>query len=115
MSTKYALQKTSGIVALGSLAALLVKYPVRRLGLNKTNAALMKAHEAASGAFFLAAGAHMLTGLHGTRKSVATGLAAYLTSVALIADCHMTHDGHKYDRHRDYSLALGIAAAAHIV
>lgn len=106
--------KITGAAACGGLAALLVKYPVRKLGLSKTSAQLMKAHEAASGVFFLAASAHMLMGLRGSRKAVVTGMAAYLTSVALIADCHMTHDKRKMDRHRLYSLLLAAFTAAHI-
>ncbi len=106
--------KITGAAACGGLAALLVKYPVRRLGLSRADAGLMKAHEAASGIFFAAASAHMLMGLRGPRRAVVTGTAAYLTAAALIADCHMTHDGNKMDRHRLYSLLLAVFTAAHI-
>ena len=45
----------AGIAALISLLALLVKYPLRRLGLHTLNAFFMELHEAASGLFFAAA------------------------------------------------------------
>lgn len=61
MSVKNAVHKTSGYAAAAALSALLVKYPLRKLGMHKANAALMQAHEAASGAYFLAALLHMAT------------------------------------------------------
>lgn len=84
MSVKNAVHKTSGYAAAAALSALLVKYPLRKLGMHKANAALMQAHEAASGAYFLAALLHM---------------AKDQTS--------------KMQRHRIYSAALAAAAALH--
>lgn len=107
-----------GIAALISLLALLVKYPLRRLGLHKLNAFFMKLHEAASGLFFAAAIAHMISGLREARKNplaALTGLTAFAVSTVLIAACHMTKDAQKKMRwHRIYSLILTITAAGHV-
>ena len=83
----------AGIAALISLLALLVKYPLRKLGMHKLNAFFMKLHEAASGLFFVAAVAHMISGLREARKNpiaALTGLAAFVISTVLIVACHMT-------------------------
>ena len=112
MSVKNAVHKTSGYAAAAALSALLVKYPLRKLGMHKANAALMQAHEAASGAYFLAALLHMATSPSGCKA--ASGAAAFAVSVVLIADCHMAKDQtSKMQRHRIYSAALAAAAALH--
>ena len=109
MSVKNAVHKTSGYAAAAALSALLVKYPLRKLGMHKANAALMQAHEAASGAYFLAALLHMATS-----PKTSGCKAAFAVSVVLIADCHMAKDQtSKMQRHRIYSAALAAAAALH--
>ena len=92
MSVKNAAHKTSGYAAAAALSALLVKYPLRKLGMHKANAALMQAHEAASGAYFLAALLHMATSPKTSGCKAASGAAAFAVSVVLIADCHMAKD-----------------------
>ena len=108
----------AGIAALISLLALLVKYPLSKLGMHKLNAFFMKLHEAASGLFFVAAVAHMISGLREARKNpiaALTGLAAFVISTVLIAACHMTKDAQKKMRwHRIYSLFLTLTAAGHV-
>ena len=106
MSVKNAVHKTSGYAAAAALSALLVKYPLRKLG--------MHAHEAASGAYFLAALLHMATSPKTSGCKAASGAAAFAVSVVLIADCHMAKDQtSKMQRHRIYSAALAAAAALH--
>ena len=73
MSVKNAVHKTSGYAAAAALSALLVKYPLRKLGMHKANAALMQAHEAASGAYFLAALLHMATSPKASGCKAASG------------------------------------------
>ena len=46
MNIKAMIHKTTGYTAAASLAALMVKYPLRKLGLHKANAVMMQAHEA---------------------------------------------------------------------
>lgn len=114
MSVKNAVHKTSGYAAAAALSALLVKYPLRKLGMHKANAALMQAHEAASGAYFLAALLHMATSPKTSGCKAASGAAAFAVSVVVIADCHMAKDQtSKMQRHRIYSAALAAAAALH--
>lgn len=115
MSVKNAVHKTSGYAAAAALSALLVKYPLRKLGMHKANAALMQAHEAASGAYFLAALLHnMATSPKTSGCKAASGAAAFAVSVVLIADCHMAKDQtSKMQRHRIYSAALAAGAALH--
>ena len=75
---------------------------------------LMQAHEAASGAYFLAALLHMATSPKTSGCKAASGAAAFAVSVVLIADCHMAKDQtSKMQRHRIYSAALATAAALH--
>ena len=106
----------AGIAALISLLALLVKYPLRKLGMHKLNAFFMKLHEASL--FFVAAVAHMISGLREARKNpiaALTGLAAFVISTVLIAACHMTKDAQKKMRwHRIYSLFLTLTVAGHV-
>ncbi len=106
----------AGIIALVSLLALLVKYPLRRLGLHKLNAFFMRLHEAASGLFFVSAIAHMFAERRSFKRapfSALLGLASFVISVVLIADCHMAKDAAKMRRHRIYSLLLTLTAACH--
>ena len=114
MNTKTMIHKASGCTAAASLAALMVKYPLRKLGMHKANAVMMQAHEAASGAYFLAALAHMATAQKTGRFKTLSGFAAFAISVVLLADCHMAKDQQaKMQRHRIYSAALAAAAAIH--
>lgn len=116
MEIRTAIHKISGYTAAVSLAALMVKYPLRKLGMNKANATMMHAHEAASGAYFLAALAHMATGQKVVSFKTISGAAAFAISVVLIADCHMAKDQKtKMQRHRGYSAVLAAAAAIHSV
>ena len=82
----------AGIAALISLLALLVKYPLRKLGMH--------------------------SGLREARKNpiaALTGLAAFVISTVLIAACHMTKDAQKKMRwHRIYSLFLTLTVAGHV-
>ena len=115
MKTKTMIHKVSGCTAAVSLAMLMVKYPLRRLGMHKANAVMMQAHEAASGAYFLAALAHMATAQKSSRIKTLSGLAAFAISVVLIADCHMAKEQKaKMRRHRIYSAALTLTTLSHI-
>ena len=115
MDIKTMLHKTSGCTAAVSLAALTVKYPLRKLGLHKANAVMMQAHEAASGAYFLAALVHMATAQKRSRIKALSGFASFAISVVLIADCHMAKDQKaKMQRHRAYSTVLTLTTLSHI-
>ena len=115
MNKKVVIHKTSGVAAAASLAALLIKYPLRKLGFNKANAVMMQAHEAASGTYFLASLVHMATGKTASRFKTFSGAAAFATSVVLIADCHIAKDQKKkMQRHRAYSAVLTACTAMHI-
>ena len=114
MNIKAMIHKTTGYTAAASLAALMVKYPLRKLGLHKANAVMMQAHEAASGVYFLAALAHMATAQKASRIKALSGFAAFAASVVLVADCHMAKEPKsKMQRHRAYSAVLAAAAAIH--
>ena len=86
--------------------------------MHKLDAFFMKLHEAASSLFFVAAVAHMISGLREARKNpiaALTGLAAFVISTVLIAACHMTKDAQKKMRwHRIYSLFLTLTVAGHV-
>ena len=106
----------TGYTSAAALSALLVKYPLRKLGMHKINAAMMQAHEAASGVYFLAALLHMATAPKGCRCKKITGAAAFAISTVLIADCHMAKDqAAKMQRHRFYSAALTAAVISHFL
>ena len=81
MSVKNAVHKTSGCAAAAALSALLVKYPLRKLGMHKANAALMQTHEAASGAYFLAALLHMATSPKTSGCKAASGKCSVIVSI----------------------------------
>jgi len=105
-------------VSLGCFLLLVVKYPLRRLGFVKLNAALMRAHEGASAGFFLAELIYTILLFSG--KSAAGTAAAvsaavvFAISFVLIAACHMTKDYKKKMRdHRLYSLILTAAVVLH--
>ncbi len=110
MSIKTEIHRLAGYTAAASLAALTVKYPLRRLGMHSANAALMKLHEPASGAYFLAQIVHMASDPRNSRLKTFSGAAAFATSAVLIADCHMAKDqAAKMQRHRAYSAVLTAA------
>lgn len=114
----------TGIVALICYFLLVIKYPLRKLGLHDLNASLMKLHEAMSGLFFLAMIAHLVLGLiFGLPAMIANrvllavcGFAALIISFILTAACHMTKDvKKKMYWHRWYSLILTVAIVIHVV
>ena len=79
----------------------------------------MKLHEGASGIFFLAAIAHMITGFSLIKTSpavlIVSGFAAFVISIVLIAACHMTKDEKKKMYwHRWYSLMTTAAVIVHV-
>ena len=108
-----------GYLTLACFILLAVKYPLRIAGAHKANAFLMKLHEAASGIYFLAAIAHMITGFSLIKTSTAalivSGFAAFIISVVLIAACYMTKDvKKKMYWHRWYSLLMTTAVVVHV-
>ena len=110
----------TGIAALVCFILLVIKYPLRKLRLFSLNAFLMKLHEAASGIYFLAAIAHMITGFSLIRISpaalIVSGFAAFIISIVLIVACHMTKDvKKKMCWHRWYSLLMTAAIVVHVV
>ena len=114
MSIKAGIHKISDYTTAASLAALTVKYPLRKLGKHKANAAMMKLHEPASGAFLLAEIIHMATDSGSSKLKTLSGAAAFVTSVVLITDCHLAKDQtSKMQRHRVYSAVLTACAAIH--
>ena len=109
-----------GLLTLVCFLLLAVKYPLRKLRLFSLNAFLMKLHEAASGIFFLAAIAHMITGFSLIKTSpaalIVSGFAAFIISIVLIVACHMTKDvKKKMYWHRWYSLLMTAAVVVHVV
>lgn len=110
----------TGIAALVCFVLLVIKYPLRKLRFFRLNAFLMKLHEAASGIYFLAAIAHMITGFSLIKANpaalIVSGFAAFIISVVLIAACHMTKDAKKKMYwHRWYSLFMTAAVVVHVL
>lgn len=109
----------TGYLCLACFVLLAVKYPLRKLGLYKLNAGLMKIHEAASGLLFLCAIAHIILAISvlGQRTLALPlfGAAAFALLVWLVAACHMMKDvKRRMDWHRWLSLASFAAIAAHM-
>ena len=109
----------TGIAALVCFVLLVIKYPLRKLRFFSLNSFLMKLHEAASGIYFLAAIAHIITGFSLIKTSpaalIVSGFAAFVISIVLIAACHMTKDvKKKMYWHRRYSLLMTAAIVIHI-
>ena len=99
----------TGYICLVCFVLLAVKYPLRKLGLHKLNAALMKIHEHASGLLFIAAIAHIVLVF-----PVALSRGAALL-FWLVAACHMMKDVKKrMNWHRWLSLASCLAIIAHV-
>lgn len=108
----------SGYAALAFFILSAIKYPLRKLGLNKANALMMKLHEAASGGVFLFGTIHMIMAFVKKKALplLLSGLAVYLILFVLVAACHMTKDFKvKMKWHRILSLGTVIAIALHMV
>ncbi len=108
-----------GYTALACFLVLVVKYPLRKLGLAKANAFMMKLHEIASGTLFLAGILHMITALVKKRKHVlliVSGAVLFAILFIIVEACHMTKDYEvKMKWHRILSLLAVLALAAHII
>ena len=109
-----------GIISLVCFLALVIKYPLRKLGFNKANAAMMKLHELASFGVFACGIAQIIIGIRKYGKSrptgVITGCIAYAIDVIIIAACHMTKNPQKKMRdHRHLSLGAAAASLIHII
>ena len=113
------IKKSLGISSAICFIPLGAKYPLRKLGLNKANAFLMKYHEHASAGFFLLGTAHMAAELASKKGSAFKNYSGFTTlalTTWLIADCHMAKDPQKkMERHRWYSLGLAALLAVHIL
>lgn len=109
----------TGYICLACFVLLAVKYPLRKLGLHKLNAALMKIHEHASALLFICAIVHAILvfptlGRHNAALPV-FGAGSFALLVWLVAACHMMKDIKKrMDWHRWLSLASFAAIAAHV-
>lgn len=109
----------TGYIALICFVLLAVKYPLRKLGMNRANGFLMKLHEAASALLLIAAVAHCILALPVLGGSVPAlflnGAAALVLLVWIIAACHMMKDVKKrMNWHRWLSLAAAVAITAHV-
>lgn len=110
----------TGYITLTCFVLLAAKYPLRKLGAHRTNAFLMRLHEAASAVFMLAGLLHMILVLKLLGSCTVwlpvSGFAAFAVSLVLIAACHMTKDAKKKMYwHRRYSLAMFAAIAVHLI
>lgn len=109
----------TGYICLACFILLSVKYLLRKFGLHKLNAALMKIHEHASGLLFLAAIAHIIlvfpTALNKSAALPLLGAVSFALLFWLVAACHMMKDVKKRMQwHRWLSLASCLAIAAHV-
>ena len=108
-----------GWICLFCFLALVIKYPLRKLGLAKANAFMMKLHEVASGTLFLAGLLHMILALVKKRKNVlliVSGSVLFAILFIIVAACHMTKDYEvKMKWHRILSLLAVLALAAHMI
>lgn len=109
----------TGYICLVCFVLLAVKYPLRKLGLHKLNAALMKIHEAASGLLFLAAIVHIILVFHVALSNGSAlpifGALSFALLIWLVAACHMMKDVKKrMSWHRWLSLVSCLAIAAHV-
>lgn len=110
----------TGYICLACFVLLAVKYPLRKLGLHKLNAALMKIHEHASGLLFIAAIAHIIlifpAALSKGFALPVLGGVSFALLFWLVAACHMMKDVKKrMSWHRWLSLSSCLAIAAHVV
>ena len=107
-----------GIICLVCFAGLVVKYPLRKLGMEKANAFMMKLHEAVSSGLFLGGIAKIVIGVkkHLIRYPLAffSGIAAFLADTVIITACHVTKDREKKMRdHRLLSLIATVLTVVH--
>lgn len=106
-----------GAAAVLCFFPLAVKYPLRKLGLDKANAYLMKLHEAASAGFWLFGIIHMTAELLTHKCNAFARISGFFSlglSTWLIADCHIAKNHEKkMKRHRIYSLALTFSLILH--
>lgn len=110
----------TGYICLVCFILLAVKYPLRKLGLHKINAALMKIHEHASGLLFIAAIVHIILAFSVALSKGAAlpilGGVSFALLFWLVAACHMMKDVKKrMEWHRWLSLASCLTIAAHVV
>lgn len=115
---KTALQSLTGGATAVCFALLVVKYPLRKLGLHRLNAKMMKLHEPVSGGLVLAGALHCAAVLSGKGKpslpAVVTGSAFSALYMSLVTACHLTEDRKKkMHDHRLWSLASALALGAH--
>jgi len=107
----------TGAAALACFVPLGIKYPLRKLGMDKVNAYMMKLHEGASAGFFLLGAVHAVPAL--LQKSGSTALkisggAALALTFWLITACHLAKDAEeKMSWHRRYSLLLTLLLGCH--
>jgi len=109
-----------GYITLVCFILLVIKYPLRKLGLNKANAYLMKIHEPASCGVVLGGLFLFVKGLiknKGKRPiSIIFGIIAYVVDFVLITACHITKNPTKKMRdHRMFSLLASIFTFLHTV
>lgn len=109
----------TGIIALVCFLLLSVKYPLRKLGLHRPNAALMKCHEHASAGLLLAGLIHLILGIGRIKVQgallVLSGIGVFVMSIVIIAACHMMKDpGQKMRWHRALSLVTALLTVLHI-
>lgn len=109
----------TGILALVCFLLLSLKYPLRKLGLHRLNAALMKFHEHASAGLLLAGLIHLILCIHRIKVQGAllifSGISVFVMSIVIIAACHMMKEpAQKMRWHRVLSLAAALLLALHI-
>lgn len=109
----------TGYICLACFILLAVKYPLRKLGLHKVNAALMKIHEHASGLLFIAAIVHIVlvfpVALEKGPALPIFGGVSFALLFWLVAACHMMKDVKKrMVWHRWLSLVSCLAIIAHV-
>ena len=100
--------------------ALVIKYPLRKLGFHMANAFMMKFHEIASFGLFAVGIWQIIVSIKNLASlypaAVISGIIAYAVDIIIIAACHMTKDPAKKLRdHRILSLLAVIASLIHIV
>ena len=90
------LRTATGMVCTGTYALLYVKFFTKRLRLQKADRAVMKMHEAVSGTFFLSmlihAACNIVSVQRGMKAAYWLGSSAAISSIVLIALCHMMKD-----------------------
>ena len=108
----------TGYITLAFFAMTAIKYPLRKLGMKKLNALMMKLHEFASGSVFLVGILHMLMAFKKKKNPILliSGCLVFGILFVLVAACHMTKDFEvKMKWHRRLTLGALIAVAAHML